>query len=211
MGQFNALFSMRDHPIPPVTEPFQFRAIGLVRGIYRPSNSEQFTRGCLVDPDGLELEAVVLGRVMTLMRRHLEIDKPHLWVVYPRCRELGHLHLQVSGIWEPSTLERSLQENAPTEKILNDSLPEGDDYFSIRGELIFTKPAHAELVIKVRQQNKFDGSRRLPFKLQLRGEIPLKLLRQFVSLEVRRKGQDLFLESYELIGSMPMRGGSSKR
>ena len=95
---------MRDHPIPPVTEPLQYRAIGIVRGQYKPNDQEQITRGHLVDADGLELEAVVLGRVLTLLKRHLDIEKPHLWVVYPRCREADHLHLQIAGIWEPSTL-----------------------------------------------------------------------------------------------------------
>ena len=87
---------MRNHPISPVTEPLQYRAIGVVRGIYKPTDAEQLTRGVLVDADGKEIEAVVLGRVLTLMRRHLAMDEPHLWVTYPRCRESDHLHLQIS-------------------------------------------------------------------------------------------------------------------
>ena len=98
---------MRDHPISPVTEPLQYRAIGVVRGTYRPESDEQLTRGVLVDDQGQELEAVVLGRMLTLMRRHLAMEQPHLWVVYPRSRDGGHLHLQIAGIWEPSTLERT--------------------------------------------------------------------------------------------------------
>ncbi len=73
---------MRAHPIPPVTEPLQFRAIGLVRGTYTPTDPDQVTRGVLTDSNGLELETVVLGRVLTLMRRHLAMDQSHLWVVY---------------------------------------------------------------------------------------------------------------------------------
>ena len=95
---------MRDHPISPVTEPLQYRAIGVVRGVYRPESDDQLTRGVLIDSDGNELEAVVLGRMLTLMRRHLDMTAPHLWVVYPRCRESEQLHLQIAGIWEPSTL-----------------------------------------------------------------------------------------------------------
>ena len=74
---------MRNHPISPVTEPLQYRAIGVVRGIYKPADPEQLTRGVLVDADGQEIETVVLGRVLTLMRRHLAMDEPHLWVTYP--------------------------------------------------------------------------------------------------------------------------------
>ena len=172
---------MRDHPIPPVTEPLQYRAIGIVRGTYKPTDDEQLTRGMLVDAGGAEVETVVLGRVLTLMRRHLAMDQPHLWVVYPRCRETEHLHLQIAGVWEPSTL-------SPDQADAVDTLPEGDDYFSIRGELIFTKPETGELVVKVRQQPRGDGSRPLPFKLQIKGELPLEHLRHFVSLDVRRQG-----------------------
>jgi hypothetical protein len=195
------LFLMRDHPIPPVTEPLQYRAIGVVRGTYRPEDADQFTRGVLVDAEGQELEAVVLGRMLTLMRRHLAMDAPHLWVVYPRCRDAGHLHLQITGIWEPSTLQPGASD---------DALPEGDNYFSIRGELIYTRPETGDLVVKVRQKPRADGSRPLPFKLQLKGEIPLDQLRHFVSLDVRRQGQDLHVESHELIAPMPTRGGKGR-
>lgn len=203
---------MRDHPIPQVTEPLQYRAIGLVRGTYLPTDAEQFTRGQLVTSDGAQLETVVLGRVMTLMRRHLAMDEAHLWVVYPRCRETDHLHLQIAGIWEPSTLSQnpSAESSDDVELKQADQLPEGDDYFSIRGELIFTKPETSELVIKIRQKPRSDGSRPLPFKLQLTGEMPLQHLRHFVSLDIRRRAQQLVLEKFEVIAPMPTRGGKGR-
>ena len=211
-----SLFSMRDHPIPPVTEPLQYRAIGIVRGIYRPEDPDQFTRGHLVDSEGLVLEAVVLGRVMTLMRRHLDMNQPHLWVVYPRIRDADHLHLQIAGIWEPSTLERArrdIDDSSPSTdeaKPVVDQLPEGDDYFSIRGELIFTRPETGDLVVRVRQQPRVDGSRPVPFKLQLKGDIPLEHLRHFVSLGLRRHGQQLHVEGHEVMGKMPTRAGKRR-
>jgi len=208
---------MRDHPISPVTEPLQYRAIGVVRGIYRPESDDQLTRGVLIDSDGNELEAVVLGRMLTLMRRHLDMSTPHLWVVYPRCRESDQLHLQIAGIWEPSTLataEASDAESVDAEASETpgslDQLPEGDDFFSIRGELIFTKPEANELVVKVRQLPRADGFRPLPFKVQLTGELPLEHLRHFVSLDVRRQGQILSVESVEVIAPMPTRGGKGR-
>ncbi len=36
---------MRPHPIAPVTEPLQYRAIGVVRGVYEPEDPEQLTVG----------------------------------------------------------------------------------------------------------------------------------------------------------------------
>lgn len=203
---------MRDHPIPPVTDPLQYRAIGLVRGIYRPEDPSVISRGRVFDSEGIEIQAVVLGRVMTLMRRHLEMESPHLWVVYPRCRDATFLHLQIAGIWEPSTLNKGSHENQSSGSSnksieLNDQLPEGDDYFSIRGELIFTKPETNDFVVKIRQKQRAGGIRPVPFKLQLKGSISLDKLRHFLSLHVRRQGQELHLESFEVVGPMPTRGG----
>jgi hypothetical protein len=192
---------MRQHPISPVTEPMQYRAIGVVRGQYVPTDADHPTRGLIRTVEGDDIEAVVLGRLLTLMRRHLDADQPHLWVVYPRIREQDSLHLQMVGVWEPSSLDPEAAGDRTA-----DVLPEGDDYFSIRGELIYTRPESGELVIKVRQQPRPDGSRPVPFKLQLRGVIPLEHLRHFVSLEVRRQGQSLTLESFEVIGPLAQRG-----
>ena len=243
---------MRQHPISPVTEPTQYRAIGVVRGRFEPSDPDQLTRGVIHTTDGSELEAVVLGRLLTLMRRHLDLTVPHLWVVYPRSREEGKLHLQMVGVWEPSTLNpgeaevmavgSALETSAPSDTATTaaakggaaakasaavdaplptvaqtepqDALPEGDDYFSVRGELIFTRPETGDLVVKVRQQPRADGSRPTPFKLQLRGEIPLEHLRHFVALEMRRQGQQLCLEHLEVlepINQRGNRGGKSRR
>ena len=236
---------MRHHPISPVTEPMQYRAIGVVRGTYRPSDPEQLTRGVIETEDGTAIEAVVLGRVLTLMRRHLDLAEPHLWVVYPRSRDEDQLHLQLVGVWEPSTLssdtspetspEASDSEGAgasamepvaldagpsqadpasaaaaePAGELPSagaDGVPEGDDYFSVRGELIYTRPESGDVVVKIRQLPRPDGSRPTPFKLQLKGEIPLESLRHFVALDLRRQGQVLQVERHEVIAPMPQRG-----
>jgi hypothetical protein len=218
---------MRHHPISPVTEPMQYRAIGVVHGTYAPSDPEQLTRGTIHTDDGTEIEAVVLGRVLTLMRRHLDLSKPHLWVAYPRYREADQLHLQLVGVWEPSTLaataiatqpavdpaaadagaaEDTTAPSAPA----GDDLPEGDGYFSVRGELIYTRPEDGDLVVKIRQQPRPDGSRPTPFKLQLKGQIPPENLRHFVALDLRRHGQELHLEQHEVIGPVPQRGGKGR-
>ncbi len=91
------------------------RAIGLVRSTYTPSE-EQFTRGVMLTDDGSEVEAVLLGRVMSLVRNHLALDREHLWVVYPRTRDReGTLHLQVVGVWEPENLSHDETAEADTE------------------------------------------------------------------------------------------------
>ena len=94
-------------------------------------------------------------------------------MVYPRSREEEGLHLQMVGVWEPSTLaageeaESPAAESPATESPAADSpqdaLPEGDDYFSVRGEVIYTRPETGDLVVKVRVMPRPDGSRPVPF------------------------------------------------
>ena len=198
---------MQNHPIPSVTDPLQYRAIGLVRGVYKPQDDETFTRGALIDSKGNEIDSVVLGRVITLIRNHIPLEKPHLWVVYPRCRNNQNLHLQITGAWEPSTLKKDLVESDglnedSVSQIDSDSLLEGDDYFSIRGELIFTKPEEKEVVIKIRQKARNLQKKALPFKLNLKGEVPINYLKQFISLDVRRVDYQLWVENFQIIGPL---------
>jgi hypothetical protein len=102
----------RHQPIPPASEPMQYRAIGLVRGRYTPSE-EQFTRGSILTEDGVTIDAVLLGRVMSLVKKHIDLAEPHLWVVYPRTRDKElDLHMQIVGVWEPEKLNRSIDTDA---------------------------------------------------------------------------------------------------
>ncbi|MBD2578629.1 hypothetical protein [Oscillatoria sp. FACHB-1406] len=94
---------VRNHPIPPPSDPRQYRAIGLVRGCYQPSE-ESLTRGTLNAVDGTPIDAVLLGRAIGVVKNHLDLSAPHLWVVYPRTRQEGDLHVQIVGVWEPEVL-----------------------------------------------------------------------------------------------------------
>lgn len=108
----------RQLPIPPASEPMQYRAIGLIRGKYMPSE-EQFTRGNLLTDDGTEVDAVLLGRVMSLVKKHIELDEPHLWVVYPRTRNKdSQLHAQIVGVWEPEKLNRDDDEMGESDDLV---------------------------------------------------------------------------------------------
>tara|TARA_Y100001968_G_scaffold329882_1_gene380277 strand:+ start:1020 stop:1670 length:651 start_codon:yes stop_codon:yes gene_type:complete len=197
---------MRNHPISPATEPMQYRAIGLVRGTYCPIDEAKFTRGMLIDQNGIEIESVVLGRMLSLMKRHVKIAEHHLWVVYPRCRNSEHLHLQIGGIWEPSTLISKQQKE---QYKLEDQTIEGDNYFSIRGELIFTKPDRNEMIIKIRQKPRTSVKKALPFKIFIKGTMPVNELNNFLSCDVRRVGQELVIESYKSIGAIHYRKDKS--
>jgi hypothetical protein len=102
--------SPRYSPIAPPSEPMQYRAIGLVRGTYEPTEADQLNRGNLTTEDGQVIDSVLLGRVTSLVKKHIDLATVHLWVVYPRTRremdtdEEQDLHLQIVGVWEPETL-----------------------------------------------------------------------------------------------------------
>lgn len=95
----------KPNPIPPPSETLQYRAIGLVRGRYVP-DVDQFTKGHMITSDGTTINTVLLGRVMSLLKKHVDLNLDHLWVVYPRTRA-EDLHMQIVGIWEPETLNKT--------------------------------------------------------------------------------------------------------
>lgn len=165
------------HPIPPPSEPRQYRAIGLIRGRYTASQ-DQFTQGILLTNDGTVIDAVLLGRVMSLVKKHIDLEQEHLWVVYPRTRQKqDNLHVQIMGVWEPETLKKEddsedddlsstdttdatdpssetpeAAEAVPTETLTPaidpNALPEIEHgYFSIRGEVVYQSQDEEKYII----------------------------------------------------------------
>lgn len=102
----------RQQPISPPSEPMQYRAIGLLRGRYIASE-EMFNRGQIITQDDTPIGAVLLGRVTSLVKKHLDMESDHLWVVYPRTNpEQGNaLNVQIVGVWEPETLGSNEEED----------------------------------------------------------------------------------------------------
>ncbi len=200
------LDGMRQQPIPAPSEPMQYRAIGLLRGRYK-AEDEQFTRGTLTTTDGTDIQAVLLGRVMSLVRNHLDLEQDHLWVVYPRTREKEQdLHAQIVGVWEPEKLNKEPEDSADAEASLpyQPSSEVDDDYFSIRGEVIFQSPDDHSIVVKIQQApRKKDGDRIKSFKLKLEGTLTGKVVGYFWDLQVRRQGDDLVIHQSTPIGMIP--------
>jgi hypothetical protein len=295
----------RQQPIPPASEPMQYRAIGLIRGVYCPSD-EQFTRGVMQTQDGIEINAVLLGRVMSLVKKHIDLEKPHLWVVYPRTRsKVDELHVQIVGVWEPENLNRiSLPTDAETaedeadpedlEETVEDSedlyedetdtedqeetddteadleeqeetaeieaelsetetaedseetvvspeaeleetpvkpeltesatsaaepptatesasqpdlLPSSaepdDNYFSIRGEIIFYSQEQEQLLVKIQQAPRRPTEPPKSFKVALKGTLEGKALGYFWDLHVRREETTLVVQEGNMIAPVP--------
>ena len=191
---------MLKSPIPEVTNKLQYRAIGIVHGKFIPVSSEIINRGFLVDDKGEKIETVVLGKALSLLKKHIDFRKSYFWVVYPKNKNTQNLHLQVAGIWDPYQFNEysnnSTKINFP--KLLEE-LHLKDNYFSIRGELIFVNTQRKEIIIKICTSSKQKNSKNRNFKLVIKADLSLEFLNSFLSLDVHRDGNSLKLIKHEVI------------
>ena len=209
-------------PIPPASEPLQYRAIGLILGRYVPSE-EEFNQGMILADDGTEIDAVILGRIMSLIKNHLDIEQSHLWVVYPRIRkEDNKLHAQIMGIWDPQLVIKPLdlaeaeeQSKAPADVMpipSIDTLGIPSSYFSIRGEVIYQSRETREIFVKIRQAPKKKTEEERYFKIRLVGDLAQKLVGNFWDFDVVRVDNDLEIRSGQYVAplraKLPHKGGS---
>ncbi len=191
---------MLKNPIPKVTNKFQYRAIGIVNGKFIPHSIEEINRGIITDNKGEKIETVVLGKALSLLRKHIDLEKSYFWVVYPKNKNTQNLHLQVAGIWDPYQLNDFPNDSSKTDfsKLLEE-LNLKDNYFSVRGELVFVNTQKKEIVIKICSSMKSKNLKNKNFKLVIKGELSLELLNSFVSLDINRDGNALNLIKYEVI------------
>jgi hypothetical protein len=178
----------------------QYRAIGIVNGKFDPHDTEKLNKGYLTDNNGEKIETVVLGKALSLLRNHIDLKKSYFWIVYPKNKNTQNLHLQVAGIWDPYQLNDFPCNSSKTNfsKLLGE-LDLKDNYFSIRGELVFVNSPKKEVIIKICSASKLQKSKNKDFKLAIKGELSLELLNSFVSLDVIRESNSLKLINYEVI------------
>ena len=190
---------MLKNPIPKVTNEMQYRAIGIVNGKFIPNENGQINRGFLTDNKGEKIETVVLGKALSLLKKHLDLKKNYYWIVYPKNKNTQSLHLQVAGIWDPYQLNDLNDTSKINFSKLLEELDLKDNYFSVRGELVFVNTKKKEFVIKICCSSKLRNLKNKNFKLVIKGELSLELLNNFVSLDVNRDGNSLELINYEVI------------
>ncbi len=191
---------MLKNPIPKVTNKLQYRAIGIVNGKFTPHSSDQINRGYITDNKGEKIETVILGKALSLLKKHIDLKKSYFWVVYPKNKDTQNLHLQVVGIWDPYQLNDFSNDSlkANFSELLKE-LDLKDNYFSVRGELVFVNTQKHEVIIKICSASKLKHLKKRNFKLIIKGELSLELLNSFISLDVMRDGNSLKLLNYEVI------------
>ena len=192
---------MLKNPIPNVTNKLQYRAIGIVNAKFIPNDAKQLNRGYLLtNGNGEKIETVVLGKALSLLKKYIDLKKNYFWVVYPKNKNTQNLHLQIAGIWDPYLLNDFTNDSSKTNfSELLDNLNLKDNYFSVRGELVFVNTQKKEFVIKICSISKLKNLKNKNFKLVLKGELSLDLLNSFISLDVMREGNSLKLINYEVI------------
>ncbi|MFB6274688.1 MAG: hypothetical protein ABEI32_00890 [Halothece sp.] len=188
------------HPIPPPTHETQYRAIGLVWGTYQPQ--DKLTRGRMKVSEQASVETVLLGRAISVVKKHINLEEPHLWVVYPRTRQKqDYLHLQIVGVWEPTTLHESSQRAEQLQAETVSQVNSQAGYFSVRGELIFYSEAQQKIIIKIKR-----GTPQKPtfFKLKLNGTLPdeTEKLGWFWDLDAQLKGEELVVTKAQKIAPL---------
>ena len=191
---------MLKNPIPQVTNQLQYRAIGIINRKYTPHDIEQLNRGFLIDDKGEKIETVVLGKALSILKKHIDLKKSYYWIVYPKNKNTQNLHLQVVGIWDPYQLNDFQNDSSKINfsKLLEDFNLK-NNYFSVRGELVFVNTQKKEIVIKICFASKLKNLKNKNFKLVIKGELSLKLLNSFVSLDINRNGNALELINYEVV------------
>ncbi|MGD1867555.1 MAG: hypothetical protein ACFB0D_23645 [Phormidesmis sp.] len=221
----------RPGPISLPSEPMQYRAIGLLKGKYIASE-EQFNRGDIAAEDGTLVDAVLLGRVTSLIKKHLDLDKDHLWVVYPRTlykdkeeenagddkeggressRESGSeekipaLHVQIVGVWEPETLSADAEyENEADRPLSSEEAQDQCDRFSVRGEIAKYSEEDGEIMVNIVQKSKSETVKpKRPFKLLINGTLSGRTTGYFWDLKVERQGGKLLLLEGKSIAVVP--------
>ena len=85
---------MLKNPIPKVTNQLQHRAIGIINGKFTPLCNEQLNRGFLIDNKDEKIETVVLGKALSILKKHIDLKKSYYWIAV----SYTHLTLPTSSV-----------------------------------------------------------------------------------------------------------------
>ncbi len=173
-----------DHPAIGIPDhPLQYRAIGVIQGIYEPSNNA-LTKGIVTTIDNQTFVSVLLGKTIGAVKNHIDLEQVQNWVVYPHTiPDTDNIHLQIVGIYQ---LHNNMKETLP------------NNYFSIRGDIAYSSKFKEKVIVKINQGQ----SRQKPnyFKLELKGKIPNNQLKHFFTFSACLEGKNLQIKQYLDLG-----------
>jgi len=133
-----------------------------------------------------------------LIKKYIDFNKKYFFIVYPRNKNSDSLHLQIAGIWDPNSLNKEQKDYTQNTHEILKNFDLKDNYFSIRGKLIFVKIPEKEVIIKI-TPSKLLNNKNKSFKLILKAELPLNLINSFLSIDALREGNSLRMENFEVI------------
>jgi hypothetical protein len=178
--------------LPPFS-PLEYRAIGLVRGRYLPSQNK-ITRGTLLTHDGTVMSANLTDNAgwLTKVQPELLLDEERVWVAWPRTQD-NHLHMQLKTM------------RLPVEGQTIDDI-QGVDYFSVRGEIVSQDSHTGTITVRIHRNiippDKALRKKYQPFTLGIEGFLPGNVNGQFWDLDVCREGNKLILEDATFIAQV---------
>ncbi len=141
------------------------------------------------------MDAVLLGQLVNLAQKYLDLEQEQWWVVYPRTRaNAPHLHVQIQGVRSPRSQNPSFVEKQASNTLVNEP-----DTFSIRGEVVNQDPQTGYVIVKIRQASRKLFDKTKTFKLKLEGFLPLEAVEQFWDLQVQREGEHLVIQDGQQI------------
>jgi len=171
------------HPIKPPDQKLQYRAIGVIKGIYTPS-TESYCTGTITTTDGAVIPSLLKHKARSIISRKTSPGQEYHWVVYPRCNSQA-LKVQVVGVWDPTN---------------NSSI---EEYFSVRGQVIFQNFKDKKIIVKIKQKSAVEGERVTFFKIKLTGIIPVRAVGKFWEFKVKRNFDKFDILTGEFISKLP--------
>ena len=180
-----------DHPALGIPDhPLQYRAIGVIQGVYEPS-ARTMTKGVMITSDGQEFETVLLGKTISAVKNHIDLKQVQNWVVYPHTiPDSDDIHFQIAGNYSPAS---------------GQNLPLPPHYFSIRGEVIYSSKYKQKIIVQVLDNNFRFRRKARSFKLELKGRIPDNHVKHFFSLSACLQCKQIVVQEYMDLGFVAVR------
>ena len=202
----------------PANFPLMYRAVGQLQGRYIPS-PKKIAKGVLLTDDGMFIPARLVARAEWMGKTSPEkIQGELIWSVYPHTQypdwfERMQRFLPDEEIVAPAkTLTAppfwlELRDTRqPGKEQAIEEIKQGNNYFSIRGEICQQDEQEGKLIVRIRRNKippgKEDEREYKPIEVSIDGFLPGKVVGQFWDLEASREGNLLILENGSFVAEL---------